>query len=140
MEYTTNSVLSLISRIHTQSAEYTNKFLAEHNFVSSHGFILFLLKENEKLTMGEIATRINRDKSTTTVLVKKLIDENLVKTEPSKTDNRKKIISLTDEGKKYNNFTSEISKNIISICYKDFSESEKEELLRLLKKMSENLK
>ncbi|WP_276750703.1 hypothetical protein [Treponema succinifaciens] len=42
MEYNVNSVISLISRIHTQTAEFTNKMLSSHNFVSSHGFILFL--------------------------------------------------------------------------------------------------
>lgn len=139
MEYNVNSVISLISRIHTQTAEFTNKMLASHNFVSSHGFILFLLSENSEMSMGEIAKKINRDKSTTTFLIRKLIDEKLVKSMPSSKDNRKKIISLTVEGKKYNNFTSEISNKLLSICYKNFSMEEKETLLNLLEKMSLNL-
>ncbi|WP_296028124.1 MarR family winged helix-turn-helix transcriptional regulator [uncultured Treponema sp.] len=139
MEYNVNSVISLISRIHTQTAEFTNKMLASHNFVSSHGFILFLLSENSEMSMGEIAKKINRDKSTTTFLIRKLIDEKLVKSMPSSKDNRKKIISLTAEGKKYNNFTSEISNKLLSICYKNFSMEEKETLLNLLEKMSLNL-
>ena len=139
MEYNVNSVISLISRIHTQTAEFTNKMLASHKFVSSHGFILFLLSENSEMSMGEIAKKINRDKSTTTFLIRKLIDEKLVKSMPSSKDNRKKIISLTVEGKKYNNFTSEISNKLLSICYKNFSMEEKETLLNLLEKMSLNL-
>ncbi len=138
MEYTVNSVLSLISRIHTQSAEFTNKSLSSHNFVSSHGFILFLLAENEKLSMGEISLRINRDKSTTTVLVRKLISEGLVKSEKGK-DGRKKFISLTDKGKEYNDFTGGISSDLLTLCYKDFSPEEKEKLLYLLEKMRKNL-
>ena len=139
MEYNVNSVISLISRIHMQTAEFTNKMLSSHNFVSSHGFILFLLSENAEMSMGEIAKKINRDKSTTTVLIRKLIDEKLVKSASSSKDSRKKIISLTAEGKKYNNFTSEISSKLLSICYKNFSAEEKETLLNLLEKMSANL-
>ncbi|MGN0730115.1 MarR family winged helix-turn-helix transcriptional regulator [Treponema sp.] len=139
MEYDVNSALSLISRIHTQTAEFSNKMLAGHNFVSSHGFILFLLAENTEMSMGEIARKINRNKSTTTVLIRKLIDEKLVQVIPSKTDSRKKLISLTSEGKKYNNFTSQISSKLLSICYSNFSADEKKTLLELLKKMSLNL-
>ncbi len=91
------------------------------------------------MSMGEIAKKINRDKSTTTVLIRKLIDEKLVKSASSSKDSRKKIISLTAEGKKYNNFTSEISSKLLSICYKNFSAEEKETLLNLLEKMSANL-
>ena len=107
--------------------------------MSSHGFIIFLLSENAEMSMGEIAKKINRDKSTTTFLIRKLIDEKLVKCEQSRKDSRKKIISLTAEGKKYNNFTSEISNKLLSICYKSFSAEEKETLLNLLEKMSLNL-
>ena len=139
MKYNVNSVISLISRIHMQTAEFTNKMLSSHNFVSSHVFILFLLSENAEMSMGEIAKKINRDKSTTTVLIRKLIDEKLVKSASSSKDSRKKIISLTAEGKKYNNFTSEISSKLLSICYKNFSAEEKETLLNLLEKMSANL-
>ena len=99
----------------------------------------FLLSENAEMSMGEISKKINRDKSTTTVLIRKLIDEKLVKSASSSKDSRKKIISLTAEGKKYNNFTSEISSKLLSICYKNFSTEEKETILNLLEKMSANL-
>lgn len=139
MNYTTSSLLSLISRIHTLSAEFLNKKLSSDKFVSSHGFILFQLSENEKLTMSELSEKINRDKSTSTVLIRKLEKEGLVKTETCKNDNRVKYISLTEEGKKFNTFTKEISKTIQEVCYKDFSEEEKETLLHLLVKMCRNI-
>ena len=101
MEYSTDFVLALISRIHTKSAEFTNSRLPQENgLVSSHGFILFQLAEKEKLTMKDIASIINRDKSTTTVLIKKLLDKGLVKQESSIDDKRIKYITLTAKGKK----------------------------------------
>ena len=100
MQYNISSVISLISHIHTETADFTNKRLAEKGkLISSHGFILFQLSEEEKLTMGEISKRINRDKSTTTVLIKKLKEQGLVQEEPSKDDSRIKYISLTKKGK-----------------------------------------
>ena len=140
MEYKIDSVVSLISHLHSVTQDFTNRQLAqEGKFVSSHGFILFLLAENGKLSMGEISERINRDKSTTTVLIKKLADEGLVKTEVCPKDTRKKYISLTEEGGKYNVLTSGISKKLLDVCFMNFTDQEKEQLLNLLVKMNSNI-
>jgi len=140
MKYSISSVISLISHLHTATADFTNKRLSEKGkLISSHGFILFLLSEEERLTMGEISKRINRDKSTTTALMKKLKEQELIIEEPSKEDSRVKYISLTKKGEEYNELTSQISKDLLSQCYKGFSTDEKKELLRLLEKMNDNL-
>ena len=140
MEYTVSSVISLISHLHTATADFTNQRLADKgDFVSSHGFILFQLAGEEKLTMGEIAKRINRDKSTTTVLVRKLKEGGLVKEENSTEDSRVKYILLTKKGKEFNELTSTISRELLAQCYKGFTQKEKDELLRLLQKMNNNL-
>lgn len=140
MNYNLDSVVSLISHIHSSSAEFLNKKLSKtENFVSSHGYILFILSENPRMTMGQIALKINRDKSTTTVLIKKLLKKGLVKTECCTEDSRKKYISLTEEGKKYNSLTASISKELLDACYKDFTEEEKETLLKLLIKLNGNI-
>ena len=70
-----NSSISLLSNIHTITADFLTEKLKERgfpDFASSHGNILFQLSVNEKMTMGDLAEKINRDKSTTTVLVRKL--------------------------------------------------------------------
>ena len=140
MEYTESSLLALISHLHTVSADFTNARLSKTTgMISSHGFILYLLSSGEKLTKKEIAERINRDKSTVTVLIRKLIDEGLVKEEPNSEDSRSKLISLTAKGKKYKTLTSSISEDLLSVCYKGFSENEKKTLLKLLLKMNKNL-
>ncbi len=140
MEYSTDFVLALISRIHTKSAEFTNSRLPQENgLVSSHGFILFQLAEKEKLTMKDIASIINRDKSTTTVLIKKLLDKGLVKQESSSDDKRIKYITLTAKGKKLNSLTSSISRELLDVCYQGFSLQEKETLLSLLCRLNGNI-
>ncbi|MCR5764291.1 MAG: MarR family winged helix-turn-helix transcriptional regulator [Treponema sp.] len=140
MEYTLSSVMALISHIHTNAADFTNKRLSEKcNLVSSHGHILFLLSKNKAMSMRDISDAINRNKSTTTVLIRKLKEEGLIKEENSKEDARSKHISLTAKGKKYNELTSCISEDLISVCYKNFSESEKKALLELLVKLNDNI-
>ena len=140
MEYKVSSVLSLISHIHSSTQEFTNSRLSgEAKMVSSHGFILYQLSLEEKLTMGEIAERINRDKSTTTVLIKKLREQELVDVCPDTRDSRIKYISLTEKGRLLNSKTASISKELLSVCYSDFTELEKETLLSLLVKMQKNI-
>ncbi|MBP5174823.1 MAG: winged helix DNA-binding protein [Treponema sp.] len=140
MEYTESSVVSLISHLHTITADFTNARLAgKTGMVSSHGFILYLLSTGEKLTKKEIAEKINRDKSTVTVLIRKLIDEGLVKEEVNAEDSRSKLISLTAKGKKYKSLTSSISSDLLSVCYEGFSDAEKKTLLKLLQKMNKNV-
>ncbi|HBD68313.1 MAG TPA: transcriptional regulator [Treponema sp.] len=139
MEYSVQKVLSLISHIHSVSAEFTNRRLAEKNLISSHGFILFQLAQNETMSMTQLAACINRDKSTTTVLVKKLLAEDLVKITTSSKDSRVRLISLTSKGKKYKDLTSSISEDLLTVCYKGFSKEEKQKLLSLLNKVNENI-
>ncbi|HAK69102.1 MAG: MarR family transcriptional regulator [Treponema sp.] len=140
MEYTQSSIVSLISHLHTVTADFTNSRLPQKSrFVSSHGFILYILSQEPKMSKSKIAESINRDKSTTTVLLRKLIDEGLVKEEKDPEDSRSKLISLTAKGKKFNELTSSISEDLLSVCYKGFSASEKKSLLNLLTKMNSNV-
>lgn len=140
MNYNISEILSLISHIHALSADFTNAKLPENlKFVSSHGHILYLLSVKQKMTLGELAKKINRNKSTTTSLIQKLEKNNLIKLEQNQKDTRSKIISLTDEGKKLNNLTSQISNNLLKTSYKNFSDDEKQTLLSLLLKMNQNI-
>ena len=107
---------------------------------SSHGFILFCLSQTEQMTLGELAQKINRDKSTTTVLVRKLEASGLVTTQKDQADSRKKFISLTEKGREYNTVTARLSEELLQTSYQNFSGGEKTELLRLLGKLYENLK
>lgn len=136
-----NSSISLLSHIHSITADYLIEQLKQKglpDFASSHGNILFQLSKNERMTMKDLAQKINRDKSTTTVLVRKLEQENLVKSEPDANDKRSKIICLTDNGKQYTRQMGEISTDLLSTFYKDFSENEKSQFLSFLERIQSN--
>ena len=141
MDFDVNNSISLLSHIHSKSAEFLQKKLTMcgfTNFASSHGNILFQLSRVESMKMHELSKIINRDKSTTTVLVRKLEKEGFVETVPSAEDKRIKIISLTEKGKQYNQITKEISKELLQCFYKGFSEEEKIHFASMLERISGN--
>ena len=136
-----NSSISLLSNIHSITADFLTERLKAKgfpDFASSHGNILFQLSVNEKMTMGELSEKINRDKSTTTVLVRKLEQDGLITGEPDPSDKRSRIIYLTEKGKKFNKTARELSGELLGTFYKGFTEEEKEKFFQSLLKIKEN--
>ena len=141
MEKDVKNSINLLSHIHSQSADFLQKKLSQagfENFASSHGNILFQLSRQESLQMKELAGIINRDKSTTTVLIRKLEKEGYIKTTASSEDKRIKIVSLTEKGKEYNTSTGKISEELLERFYKGFSDEEKETFTEMLKRIAKN--
>lgn len=143
MEPDTNKSISLVSHIHSVTSDFLVNELKKNglpDFATSHGNILFQLSLADSLTMKELSERINRDKSTTTVLVRKLEQADLVITESDSKDKRSKTIKLTEKGKNYNAQINEISKKLISTFYQGFTEEEKSDFLHYLLKINQNFK
>ncbi len=136
-----NSSISLLSHIHSITADFLTAKLKERgfpDFASSHGNILFQLSVNEKMTMGDLAKKINRDKSTTTVLVRKLEAEGFITGSPDPADKRSRIIFLTEKGKQFNTIAMELSKDLLDTFYKGFTEEEKELFFQSLLRINSN--
>ena len=137
----TDNSIAKVSQIHSLTADFLKKRLAERgfdDFASSHGYILYQLSVNPGITMKELAAKINRDKSTTTVLVRKLEQAGLINISVDKTDKRNKILSLTSKGTEYNQMTQELSHELLATFYKGFSQQEKEEFSKFLEKIKGN--
>lgn len=137
----TNDIISLIAVIREKS----NKFIiAEMNnrdmkgLVTSHGDILSALFKYEVLTMKDISEKIQRDKSTVTTLVDKLVSFGYVTKEKDLKDGRTILVSLTDKGKEIKTDFEEISKELLSVVYNGIEEEEREQLVRTLRKIKDN--
>ncbi len=136
-----NSSISLLSNIHSITANFLTERLKNHGFpefASSHGNILFQLSVNDKMTMGQLADKINRDKSTTTVLVRKLEAEGFISGENDPADKRSRIIFLSEKGKQFNKTAKKLSSELLETFYKGFSEEEKEAFFQTLLKIKSN--
>lgn len=136
-----NSSISLLSHIHTITADFLIEKLKERgypDFASSHGNILFQLSVNEKMTMGELSEKINRDKSTTTVLVRKLEKDGFITGDAAPNDKRSRIIYLTEKGRQFNATALELSSDLLGTFFKGFTENEKEEFFKTLLRIKKN--
>lgn len=141
MEKDLNNISSLLSKISSDIGSYLNRRLEERGFsgiVSSHGFILYLLAKNGKMTMSEIKRSIHKDKSTATALIKKLEQIGCVQKSRAQGDARVVFISLTPKGCAYTDATEQISRSLIDTCYKGFSAEEKKRLYDFLCRMEQN--
>ncbi|MBQ1198353.1 MAG: transcriptional regulator [Spirochaetaceae bacterium] len=144
-----STISSLIDQIHTEATYFLDcKLKAEglSKLASSHGFIIFTLSQNKDeetlelkpLTMKEITRIIDKDKSTTTVLIEKLRKLGYVQKEKATGDTRFCLISLTEKGKSYTKQMEQISKILTEKFYAGFSEDEKKTVFTLLKKIQSN--
>ena len=133
--------IAKVSQIHSLTAEFLKKQLAERgfdDFASSHGYILYQLSVNSGITMKELAQKINRDKSTTTVLVRKLEKAGLLKITVDQNDKRNKLLSLTAKGSEYNQMTKNLSEQLLATFYKGFSQAGKDEFCEFLERIKRN--
>lgn len=134
--------LSLTAKISIAGNAFIISKLKEHNCVNlapSHGDILMVLYKYEKLTMKNIADKIHRTKSTVTVLVDKLEAAGLVKREKSTQDSRITYIALTKEGWDLEPIFKQISNELNSMLYKNFTDEEIKHVDYLLEKMLNNV-
>ena len=90
------------------------------------------------MTMGELSQKINRDKSTTTVLVRKLETEGFITGKPDPADKRSRIIFLTEKGKQFNSIAMELSKDLLDTFYNGFTEEEKDIFFHTLLRIKNN--
>lgn len=138
----TDHIISLISKIRNKANKIIVKELQNRNIKGlspSHGDILFFLLQEGSATMADLAKKIDRDKSTVTALVKKLIALGYIKTIKDEKDNRITVVSLTEKGQKLKPTFDKISMNLINSVYRNFTTSEKEVIVRNLEKLLQNL-
>ncbi|MDW7661577.1 MAG: MarR family transcriptional regulator, partial [Bacillota bacterium] len=97
-----------------------------------------LYDHNGTLSMKEIGTLLGKEKSTITAIVDKLEKLGYVSKIKSEKDRRTTYVCLTEMGKDIEKKFEEISFDVQSTAYNNFTQEEKREFLRLLKKMNQN--
>ncbi|GFZ31394.1 MarR family transcriptional regulator [Clostridium zeae] len=134
-------IISLISKIRESANGFIIKEMEKYGVIglgTSHGDIIFALLKNEKLTMKELAEKIDKDKSTVTALVDKLIKQGYVEKTRDTEDNRVVFVSLTSVGRELKPMFDLISKDLMTVVYKNISKDEEEDLFKILKKIKNN--
>ncbi|OKP83607.1 MarR family transcriptional regulator [Paenibacillus helianthi] len=133
-----NNILAAIGRIHRRGNKFIERELKKHNIhgiAPSHGDILFQLFARENITMNQLSCSIDKDKSTITALVDKLVRFDYVKREQDPLDGRIHRLSLTPKGRELQPIFEEISVTLLDAVYTEFVPEEKQQLLALLEKI-----
>jgi DNA-binding MarR family transcriptional regulator len=89
--------------------------------------------------MRVLADRIDRDKSTVTALVKKLVALGYVETLDDPGDKRVTLVRLTQKGEDLKKTFGEISRMLLDTVYRGFSQREREDIVRGLERIERNL-
>lgn len=133
-----NSVVTLMSR----KVKKINRFIEERlsyyqleGIVHSHGDILATLFRYDFLSMKELAEKIDRDKSTLTGLVEKLVQTGYVRKEQCCRDKRVTYIKITEKGMALKPIFQQISVELMKRIYSGFTKEEKEKFVELLDKI-----
>jgi MarR family transcriptional regulator, organic hydroperoxide resistance regulator len=138
----TNHIVSLISKIRNKANRIIVGELRRRNIKGlspSHGNILFFLFQSECSTMMELARKIDRDKSTITALVRKLVTMGYVETAKSESDSRVTFVRLTEKGRRLKPDFEEISNILLERIYGDCSFREREVIVNGLERMLKNM-
>jgi len=109
------------------------------DIVPSYGNILTVLYDHGgKLSMKEIGDLLGKEKSTITTLVNKIEKLGYVEKVKSEDDRRVTYVCVTEKGRSIESEFADISKEVKKTAYDGFTNEEKKELLRLLKKLKNN--
>lgn len=129
----------------SRSLALMNRFIADElhahglgGIVPSHGGILVELFKQDELPMGEIAARIAREPSTTTVLVRKLEESGYVALRKDPADKRVVLVSLTERGRALQPVFQRISDQLFEIAQKDISDGDWQVMRQTLRQVQRN--
>ena len=125
MQY--HSIFAYASRLRTLGNEIIVNGLNQRGLVDivpSHGDIIHVLLFRGSCSMSELARRIGRTKSTTTVLVRKLEQAGYVQRETNTADARGVLLSLTEQGLALEPAFGEISDALDSCIRERLTEAE----------------
>ncbi len=137
-----DQIIFLTGRIQYKAAKFLTREMKAHHIhglAPSHGEILGAVMFRGPLSMTEIAKIIDKDKSTVTALVNKLIRLGYVEKTRHGTDNRFSLIAATQKGEALRPAFVSIAKKLRALSYKGLTDDERETLVRLLEKLNENL-
>ena len=129
----------VLPRMLREFARKQDSILAKGKIAIAHVVILDVLKEKESSTMGELAKILNLTMSAVTVIIDKMIELTLVKRERSKEDRRIVNVTLAKTGKDLMKKINEERETMTNEIFSVLTDKEKEEYLRLIRKVYESL-
>jgi len=125
MHYTMNKIII---------KEYQS--LLDDDLSNNQTILMDIVKDHEKISIGEIARLMKVTSSAVGQIVNKLEDENYLLRTINPQNRREILVQLADKGTRYFKKEEKINREIINRFYSQMELSEMEELKRILTKLS----
>ncbi|CAM2065335.1 MarR family transcriptional regulator [Sulfidibacter corallicola] len=132
----------LTSRLHARTDRFIQTRLNQHGLkglVPSHGAILSLLYQRGPMTMAALAEAIDRDRSTVTALVEKLVRSGYVARDPDPDDRRKTRVVLTEASRPLKKPLLAISSELRRTAFRDLDPEMLHRVMGVLERLIQNL-
>jgi MarR family transcriptional regulator, organic hydroperoxide resistance regulator len=132
----------LISQIKQIGGRIFEKILTEKGidaFNGAQGRILYVLWQNESISITELSEKTGLAKTTLTSMLDRLEVLGLIQRVFDKTDRRKILINLSEEARELQNEYDEVSAKMNEIYYQGFSDGEISQFEGYLLRILENL-
>lgn len=132
----------LIAKIHQAAGRVFARKLREHGIDAinpAQGRILFVLWEQDNISIQELAKKTSLGKSSLTSMLDRLEEAGRLKRLPSAVDRRKIIIRLTDKDKRMRDVYHAVSAKMTGLFYHGFTQKEVESFERALQRILDNL-
>jgi len=134
---------NIISQIKRLSDRIFERILAMQNidaFNGAQGRILYVLWQQEHISLRELADRTGLAATTLTSMVDRMETAGLLCSIPDKSDRRRTLLALTDAARELERDYMEVSGRMTEIFYAGFSEEEVIQCEKMLGRIHENLK
>ncbi|WP_449246679.1 MarR family winged helix-turn-helix transcriptional regulator [Desulfarculus baarsii] len=142
MERKPENILALAARLREKSNRFLVDQLARRGvqgFIPAHGDLMVALFRHGPLPMKDLAKLIDRDKSTLTALVDRLVERGLAQKQKDHADSRVTLVSATPSGLALKPLFIEVGQAFWQKLFNGFSEGEKIIAAELLGRMNDNM-
>jgi DNA-binding MarR family transcriptional regulator len=131
----------LISKIHHLSGRIFARMLKAYNIEinPAQGRIMFVLWQEDRIPIRELAQKTALEKSTLTAMLDRLEKMGYVRRIHSATDRRQILVERTELDKSWQDIYVKVSQEMSELFYQGFSEGEIYELDRYLRRLLVNL-
>ena len=132
----------LISKIHQLSGRIFAGLLRERDLDminTAQGRIMFPLWREDGISIVDLARETALTKSTLTSMLDRLEEAKYLQRVPSRTDRRRILIYLTDEGKRLQERYVRVSQDMTELFYEGLTGPEIDEFERCLERLLQNL-
>jgi len=135
-----DSIHKLYQRVHKNLIKLIRTELEPYDFNRGEFPLLFkLIKKGDGVTQKEICERLHVSKSTTSKIIKRLVEKGYLRKEKDPQDKRASRIFLTEKKEEIEDLIKEIDEKAENKMLKGFDDEEKKNLRGYLERILDNL-